>query len=215
MSFSNDSSDSLDWRTTFRYSRCWRLKSVPSTNSVMPMTAFIGVRISWLMFARNALLALFACSLSRRAFSRSRRAPSSPSLKASVRLKAHRMMPLIPAQLRIRRSSGPISSGSATPQRSSTRKARHARQLSPAQAIPDRTPHRIRPMIGTAGSHHKAGEPVPPVTVAIPINTAKTEPAMSCPVSQTDFVNLRDIIEAKIAAATSATIPLARIDPSR
>ena len=31
-------------------------------SSVMPMMAFIGVRISWLMVARNVLLARVACS---------------------------------------------------------------------------------------------------------------------------------------------------------
>ena len=33
----------------------------------MPMTAFIGVRISWLMVARNALFASFAASAAARA----------------------------------------------------------------------------------------------------------------------------------------------------
>ncbi len=33
----------------------------------MPITPFIGVRISWLMFARNWLLARFAASASARA----------------------------------------------------------------------------------------------------------------------------------------------------
>ena len=33
---------------------------VSSSSSVMPITPFIGVRISWLMLARNSLFALFA-----------------------------------------------------------------------------------------------------------------------------------------------------------
>ena len=37
----------------------------------MPMTAFMGVRISWLMVARKALLASLAASASRRAWSSS------------------------------------------------------------------------------------------------------------------------------------------------
>lgn len=35
----------------------------------MPMTPFIGVRISWLIMARNWLLAALACSAAARAFS--------------------------------------------------------------------------------------------------------------------------------------------------
>ena len=38
----------------------------------MPMMAFIGVRISWLMAARNALFAWFAASAASRASSASR-----------------------------------------------------------------------------------------------------------------------------------------------
>ena len=43
-------------------SRCCGSSSVSSSSSVMPMTPFIGVRISWLMLARNSLLARFAAS---------------------------------------------------------------------------------------------------------------------------------------------------------
>ncbi len=49
-------------------SRCSGVRSVSSSKLVMPMTAFIGVRISWLIVARKALLAWLACSASRRAF---------------------------------------------------------------------------------------------------------------------------------------------------
>ena len=38
------------------------MSAVSSTSSVMPMIPFIGVRISWLMFARNWLLARLAAS---------------------------------------------------------------------------------------------------------------------------------------------------------
>ena len=41
------------------------------------MIAFIGVRISWLMAARNVLLAWFACSAASRA---SRRGPEQPGV---------------------------------------------------------------------------------------------------------------------------------------
>ena len=49
----------LDQRRGTRAAR--RSSSVSSTSSVMPMMPFIGVRISWLMLARNSLLARFAC----------------------------------------------------------------------------------------------------------------------------------------------------------
>ena len=36
------------------YSRCSGERSVPSSSSVMPITPLSGVRISWLMLARNS-----------------------------------------------------------------------------------------------------------------------------------------------------------------
>ena len=53
--------------TRVRYSRCSALSSVPSASSDRPMMAFIGVRISWLMLARNSLLARLAASAASRA----------------------------------------------------------------------------------------------------------------------------------------------------
>ena len=41
-------------------SRCSGDKDVSHNRLIMPMTPFIGVRISWLIFARNSLLALAA-----------------------------------------------------------------------------------------------------------------------------------------------------------
>ena len=53
------------------YSRCVASSGVSSNRLVMPMTPFIGVRISWLIVARNADFAwlalsawIFACSSS-------------------------------------------------------------------------------------------------------------------------------------------------------
>ena len=54
------SSESADFSTSSAYSRCSVLSSVSRSSSVMPMTPFIGVRISWLMLARNSLLAWLA-----------------------------------------------------------------------------------------------------------------------------------------------------------
>src|SRR5215472_2944903 len=53
------SASPLEW-TTSANSRCSPVRSVPSNRSVMPITAFIGVRISWLIVARKALLACVA-----------------------------------------------------------------------------------------------------------------------------------------------------------
>ena len=61
------SSDSAEAFTVSRQSRWYGVSSVSRARLVMPMTPFIGVRISWLMFARNsdfALLAACAASLS-------------------------------------------------------------------------------------------------------------------------------------------------------
>ena len=60
-------------RTTSANSRCSAVSSVPSSRPVIPMTAFIGVRISWLIVARNALFARVAASASSRARSSSAR----------------------------------------------------------------------------------------------------------------------------------------------
>ena len=56
------SSASADSRAVRRYSRCRGVSFVCSARSVMPMIAFIGVRISWLMLARNSPLATVAAS---------------------------------------------------------------------------------------------------------------------------------------------------------
>ena len=47
------SSASAECCTMSRYSRCSTVSVVSSARFVMPMMPFIGVRISWLMFARN------------------------------------------------------------------------------------------------------------------------------------------------------------------
>ena len=53
--------------TTSANSRCSGVSSVPRSSPVIPITAFIGVRISWLIVARNALFAWVAASASSRA----------------------------------------------------------------------------------------------------------------------------------------------------
>ena len=62
ISLRSPSKESADVFTNSRSSRCSLVKSVASTSSVIPMMPFIGVRISWLMFARNSLFALLAAS---------------------------------------------------------------------------------------------------------------------------------------------------------
>ena len=54
-------SNNLDESLTIpKYSRCSDVRSVSSVRSVIPIMPFIGVRISWLIFARNSLFARFA-----------------------------------------------------------------------------------------------------------------------------------------------------------
>ena len=62
MSLMSDSRASPLFRTISAYSRCSAVRSVSSRSPVMPMMPFIGVRISWLMFARNSLFARLAAS---------------------------------------------------------------------------------------------------------------------------------------------------------
>ena len=65
-SITRRSASPLD-RTTSANSRCSGVSSVPSSRPVIPITAFIGVRISWLIVARKALFARVAASASSRA----------------------------------------------------------------------------------------------------------------------------------------------------
>ncbi len=54
------SSESPLFLMVFAYSSCSEVNSVSNSRPVMPITPFIGVRISWLMLARKSLLAMFA-----------------------------------------------------------------------------------------------------------------------------------------------------------
>ncbi len=73
MSLITVSSASPLWRMTSAYSRWSSVSVVFSRSPLIPITAFIGVRISWLIVARNALLASLAVSASRRAWPSSRK----------------------------------------------------------------------------------------------------------------------------------------------
>ena len=65
MSLISVSNPSADAFAVSRQSRCSASSVVSSVSATMPRMPFIGVRISWLMFARNALLArLAACAAS-------------------------------------------------------------------------------------------------------------------------------------------------------
>ena len=89
MSLMISSSDSPE-RYTACAKRRWRSSSaVPSSSSVMPRMPFIGVRISWLMLARNWLLAwLAACGLVARAFAVPARARARRSRPRPCRRRA-------------------------------------------------------------------------------------------------------------------------------
>ena len=90
MSLTICSSASADDLTMPRYSRWSAVSSVSSTRSVMPMTPFIGVRISWLMLARKSLLTRLASSAASLAATMAR----SASLRAvmSVRIAMYCVM---------------------------------------------------------------------------------------------------------------------------
>ena len=92
---------SADVRTVPRLSRWSAVSSLSSTRSVMPMMPFIGVRISWLMLARNSLLARLA------SIARSRAATSSSltSLSSAVRASTARFEVLL-LQLQLRDRAG-------------------------------------------------------------------------------------------------------------
>ncbi len=73
-------------RTVSTNSRCSPASSVSSSRPVIPITAFIGVRISWLMVARKADLAAVAASASRRARSASTRSCTAARLICLISL---------------------------------------------------------------------------------------------------------------------------------
>ena len=75
--------------TVSAYLRWVLVRPVSSSSSVMPSTPFIGVRISWLILARNELFAWFAAS----AASRARRSASSLRLRC-VTSRATEMLPM-------------------------------------------------------------------------------------------------------------------------
>ena len=62
MSLIRLSSVSAEVRATRAYRRCCASNGVDDMRSSIPTTPFSGVRISWLMFARNSLLARLAAS---------------------------------------------------------------------------------------------------------------------------------------------------------
>ena len=106
------SSDSELLRTVSVNSRCSGSRVVSSSRLVMPMMAFMGVRISWLMVARKALFASLAATAAAcaswaasnsRALSRASEASSAkrPNSSSSARLKvrsdaAPEAMPMVP-----------------------------------------------------------------------------------------------------------------------
>ena len=127
-------------------SRCCGLSGVSSSRLVMPITAFIGVRISWLMLARNCALAAVAASATCRAFSSSRAVRSMAS-RASISKVTSWVVPAArtarPLALRNTRPSERIQR-TPSPSGTGTRKSRLkrsplARALSKARATRSRS----------------------------------------------------------------------------
>src|SRR6266581_1926195 len=115
MSLRMVSNASEEVRTSSRARRCSGASSVSSTSSTKPSTAFIGVRISWLMLARKALRApatrsarsrasRIAASAALRSLMSSYRATSAPSAAAFTAAAERRTWMRRPS-LRIRSSS--------------------------------------------------------------------------------------------------------------
>jgi hypothetical protein len=84
MSFRIDSSVAADTLTLSRYSRCSSSSGESRARSVIPMMPFIGVRISWLMFARNSLLARLAAIARSRAMTSAWFALLSSAVRAAT-----------------------------------------------------------------------------------------------------------------------------------
>ena len=99
MSLSNCSSECAELSMSVSQPDCSAFSGESISMRVSPMSAFSGVRTSWLMLARNSLLARLACSASSRAC----------WLSCSMRLRSP-MSDSVP----IRRNGWPLLSCSAT-----------------------------------------------------------------------------------------------------
>ena len=84
---------SPDACTVWANSRCSTPRSVSSSNEVMPSTPFIGVRISWLMLARNSDLSCDAASAWSRADARAASASLRSVMSCTNALKHPRVAP--------------------------------------------------------------------------------------------------------------------------
>ena len=86
------SSDCAELSAVATIWRCCGVRSVRPSTSSMPVTPIIGVRISWLIAARNVDLAWLASSAACRALTASRsarsRAPTSDSIASAISLNA-------------------------------------------------------------------------------------------------------------------------------
>ena len=84
-------------RTPSAYCRCVGSSSVVSRRSLRPITPFMGVRISWLMVARNVDFAREAPSAASRASASSWRALVSEFSRRAMRTKVTAIRMSIPA----------------------------------------------------------------------------------------------------------------------
>ena len=87
------SSASAEEEIVSAYSRWSSLSGVVSISDAIPMTPFIGVRISWLMLARKADFSLLASIAPSRALSRSAWVASSVRTESSSAVRATRSAP--------------------------------------------------------------------------------------------------------------------------
>ena len=97
MSLMTPSNASALCRMVVRNSRCCSLIGVSSSKPVMPTMAFIGVRISWLVLARNSDLTLADSSAASRASASS----ASASFSAVMSLETPSVPTISPSALRI------------------------------------------------------------------------------------------------------------------
>jgi hypothetical protein len=150
MSFSSASSELLDSSTINKYSRCSSVSCVSSTSSVIPMIAFIGVRISWLMFARNRPLDLFADSAASAAF---RNASSCIFRCVMSRMKTAKPVPPLSSGMGCVKSSAANSSPFFRVIGVSRRSAEHRAHLALGRVAQQIAP---QPLAGT-GRHEHVG----------------------------------------------------------
>src|SRR5258708_28994320 len=123
----------------------------------------MGVRISWLMLARNSLFARSAASARSRAYCRAFSALRWTPLNVNANPNVQNTSPSSPEPCRNNIALGVSSLGYSPPNARVIQNAAMATALATVQKMPQRTLHNRNANTGTVANHQVEGEPWPPL----------------------------------------------------